>query len=269
MARGRGELTPKDIEIRKIISNNINKLLEQYNKKQTDIHNATGIPKSTLTGYIKGTSTPNQGNIQKISDFFGVKKSDIDPRFSSDVKKQNEKNLDINSIYSQLTPPRQQKVYNFAKNELEEQNRSNVIQGNFGKAVDEDEKQEVSYVGLLSAGHGCPNYDKERPFGTVTMRESQIPSHYDLAFMVNGNSMYPTFENGEIVFIKQTPNVMNGQIGAVEINGEAFLKKMYVENRRLRLVSLNCECDENGNRLYPDFYADEYDDLYVIGRVIV
>ncbi|EOW2621773.1 helix-turn-helix transcriptional regulator, partial [Enterococcus hirae] len=153
--------------------------------------------------------------------------------------------------------------------ELEDQNRSNVIQGNFGKAVDEDEKQEVPYVGLLSAGHGCPNYDKERPLGTVTMRESQIPSHYDLAFMVNGNSMHPTFENGEIVFIKLTPHVMNGQIGAVEINGEAFLKKMYVENRRLRLVSLNCECDENGNRLYPDFYSDEYDDLYVIGRVIV
>ena len=114
MARGRGELTPKDIEIRKIISTNINKLLEQYNKKQTDIHNATGIPKSTLTGYIKGTSTPNQGNIQKISDFFGVKKSDIDPRFSSDLKKQNERKLDINSIYSQLTPPRQQKVYALA-----------------------------------------------------------------------------------------------------------------------------------------------------------
>lgn len=121
MARGRGELTPKDIEIRKIISTNINKLLEQYNKKQTDIHNATGIPKSTLTGYIKGTSTPNQGNIQKISDFFGVKKSDIDPRFSSDLKKQNERKLDINSIYAQLSPPRQQKVYDFATKELEEQ----------------------------------------------------------------------------------------------------------------------------------------------------
>ena len=125
MARGRGELTPKDIEIRKIISTNINKLLEQYNKKQTDIHNATGIPKSTLTGYIKGTSTPNQGNIQKISDFFGVKKSDIDPRFSSDLKKQNERKLDINSIYSQLTPPRQQKVYDFAKQELKEQQEQN------------------------------------------------------------------------------------------------------------------------------------------------
>ncbi|MGG5339986.1 hypothetical protein IGJ48_002694 [Enterococcus pernyi] len=125
MVRGRGELTPNDIEIRKTISNNINNLLMKQNKKQTDIHNATGIPKSTLTGYIKGTSTPNQGNIQKLSDFFGVKKSDIDPRFSSDFKQYNEKKLEINNIYSQLSPSRQQKVYNFAKQELKEQQETN------------------------------------------------------------------------------------------------------------------------------------------------
>lgn len=222
-----------------------------------------GTTKTTLSRYENGERSPKLQLVGLLADYFQVEMSWL----SGQSDQRN--SLNILPIYTQLSSPRQQKVYNFAKNELEEQNRSNVIQGNFGKAVDEDEKQEVSYVGLLSAGHGCPNYDKERPFGTVTMRESQIPSHYDLAFMVNGNSMYPTFENGEIVFIKQTPNVMNGQIGAVEINGEAFLKKMYVENRRLRLVSLNCECDENGNRLYPDFYADEYDDLYVIGRVIV
>lgn len=229
-----------------------------------EVAKALGVSRSTIFRYEKGEieKLPTE-NLRKIAEV--LKKTPEELMGWTE----NENNFSIVSIYNQLTPPRQQKVYNFANQELEEQNRSNVIQGSFGKAVDEDEKLEVSYVGLLSAGHGCPNYNKERPLGTITMRESQIPSHYDLAFMVDGDSMYPTFENGEIVFIKQTPNVMNGQIGAVEINGEAFLKKMYVENRRLRLVSLNCECDENGNRLYPDFYADEYDELYVIGRVIV
>ena len=79
----RGDLTPQEIELRKIISNNINSLLDIKNKKQIDVHNATKIPKSTLTGYVKGTSIPVAGNVQKIADFFGVKKSDIDPRYSS------------------------------------------------------------------------------------------------------------------------------------------------------------------------------------------
>lgn len=222
-----------------------------------------GTTKTTLSRYENGERSPKLQLVGLLANYFQVDMSWL----SGQSDQRN--SLNILPIYTQLTPDRQQKVYDFTKNELEEQNRSNIIQDNFGKDIDEDKKQEISYVGLLSAGHGCSNYDKERPLGTVTMRESQIPSHYDLAFMVDGDSMHPTFENGEIVFIKKTPHVMNGQIGAVEINGEAFLKKMYVENRRLRLVSLNCERDKYGNRLYPDFYADEYDELYVIGRVIV
>ncbi|HGF7843575.1 TPA: XRE family transcriptional regulator [Enterococcus hirae] len=248
------------------IAENIKKLRKNHGYTQKDLANILQVKPTAISAWESGRNKPLMDKVTIMATLFDVSTSDI----VGDTFNKNNSILSlINETSSQLNPPRQQKVYDFAKHELEDQNRSNVIQGNFGKAVDEDEKQEVSYVGLLSAGHGCPNYDKERPLGTVTMRESQIPSHYDLAFMVNGNSMHPTFENGEIVFVKLTPHVMNGQIGAVEINGEAFLKKMYVENRRLRLVSLNCECDENGNRLYPDFYSDEYDDLYVIGRVIV
>lgn len=54
----RGELTPQEIENRKKISANINKLIKEKNVSQVDIHNHTKIPKSTLTGYVKGTSTP-------------------------------------------------------------------------------------------------------------------------------------------------------------------------------------------------------------------
>lgn len=82
MNMARGELTPQEIETRKKISSNINKLINEKNVTQVQIHNHTKIPKSTLTGYVKGTSTPNTGNVQKLADFFGVSKSAIDPRFT-------------------------------------------------------------------------------------------------------------------------------------------------------------------------------------------
>lgn len=81
MVSGRGELTPKDLEYRKIISENIKNLLFSGNVKQVDLSRGTKIPTSTLTGYVKGTSLPIPRNVQKIADFFGVMKSDIDPRF--------------------------------------------------------------------------------------------------------------------------------------------------------------------------------------------
>lgn len=77
----RGELTPQEIANRKIISDNINRMISEKGVTQVEIHNHTKIPRSTLTGYVKGTSTPNAGNIQKLADYFGVAKSTIDPRF--------------------------------------------------------------------------------------------------------------------------------------------------------------------------------------------
>jgi len=79
----RGELTPQEIEIRKVISQNINRQISAQGLTQVEISKHTNIPKSTLTGYVKGTSTPNAGNVQKLADFFGIRKSEIDPRFST------------------------------------------------------------------------------------------------------------------------------------------------------------------------------------------
>lgn len=70
MARGRGNLTPADKEAAKEISNNINHLLESTNTKQVELSRGTGIPPSTLTGYVKGTSLPIPENVQKIADYF-------------------------------------------------------------------------------------------------------------------------------------------------------------------------------------------------------
>ncbi|EHR38132.1 S24 family peptidase [Facklamia languida] len=78
----RNELTPQELELRKVISSNLLFLLEQKNITQADLSDRLKIPRSTLNGYFKGTSIPSPENVQKLSDFFEVKKSDIDPRFN-------------------------------------------------------------------------------------------------------------------------------------------------------------------------------------------
>lgn len=94
----RTELTPKDIEYKKLISSRLQSLLSRNNTKQVDIHKATGIPASTLTGYFKGTTLPSPGNVQKLADFFGVVKSDIDPRFETETESKKEIDLDDDDV---------------------------------------------------------------------------------------------------------------------------------------------------------------------------
>lgn len=44
MVRGRGKLTPQEIELMSVISANINRYLTEQNKKQIDLSRGTGIP---------------------------------------------------------------------------------------------------------------------------------------------------------------------------------------------------------------------------------
>ena len=72
---------PQDKDNRIQFSNKLRELLNLRNKKQIDLHRDLGIPKSTITGYVKGTSLPSPETSQKIADYFNVPRSELDPRF--------------------------------------------------------------------------------------------------------------------------------------------------------------------------------------------
>ncbi len=84
----RTELTPQDIEYKKVISSKLQRLLNSSGKKQIDITRQTGIPASTLTGYFKGTRLPSPKNVAKLASFFNVPDYEIDPRFKKDDGKE-------------------------------------------------------------------------------------------------------------------------------------------------------------------------------------
>ena len=63
--------------------------------------------------------------------------------------------------------------------------------------------------------------------------------HADFALRCNGESMQPTFAPGDLVLIRQQPEVENGQIAAVGINGEATLKHVYIQENGILCVSDN------------------------------
>ena len=61
----------------------------------------------------------------------------------------------------------------------------------------------------------------------------------DFALRCKGDSMTPTFLDGDLVLIRQQPEVADGQIAAVGIDGEATLKHFYKTPGGVLLVSDN------------------------------
>lgn len=250
----------------------LNEERTKQNLSISELSRRVGMAKSALSRYFNKT---REFPLNKAEDFASA--LGITSEYLLGFEESSTPTLTlVTDTTAKLKEPRQKVVLATAQSQLQEQEekqkqqKSNVINVSFGvKDTIEDTEKDIRISGKMTAGYGTINFDKAQPLYTITMNAKDVPYGYDLAFEVSGDSMYPTFENGEIIFVKETTEVTNGMIGCVEINGDAFIKKMYVEDGRLRLVSLNNDYDENGDRIYPDFYADDNDEIYIIGKVVM
>lgn len=74
--------TPIQEHAKKIIKSNLERLMQSRGMSQVELSEKTGIPKTTINGYVKGTSLPTPGNTEKLASVFNISKDELDPRFS-------------------------------------------------------------------------------------------------------------------------------------------------------------------------------------------
>lgn len=87
--------------------------------------------------------------------------------------------------------------------------------------------------------------------------------HADFALRCVGDSMINAhIFDGDLVFIRQQPDVDNGQIAAVAIDNEATLKRVYKYNNRIEL--------RPENPLFPvlDFEGEDMAKVHILGRAV-
>ncbi|HFH9837039.1 TPA: S24 family peptidase [Streptococcus suis] len=250
MVRGRGTATPQDIEYMKILSENLRLLLEQGQFKQADVVRGTGIPASTLTGYVKGNSLPVTANVQKLADFFQVDPAQIDPRFSKVISLPTNSTApileSIQQTVAQLLPQRQEFILASAKEQLEEQEQE----------LFEASLVEYHIYEKLSAGTGTATYDEH----SYDIAYFDQDLDHDIASWIFGDSMEPKYLNGQVALIKETGFDYDGAVYAIVWDGQTYIKKVYREEHGLRLVSLNPK--------YSDKFAPYDEDPRIVGKIV-
>ena len=92
----------------------------------------------------------------------------------------------------------------------------------------------VPIVGEIACG--TPITDEQNIEGYAALPDGV---RADFALRCKGDSMKPTFVTGDLVLLRQQPEVQNGQIAAVGINGEATLKRFYRSGNTITCVSDN------------------------------
>lgn len=243
------------------LGDRVRKLREGRNMTQTELSETLGMKTyTTVSKWEKNENFPKGKDLKKLAEIFNVTSDYLLGLTDDKLKKittQNEK-TEIISIYDQLEEPRQEKVLNYAKEQLEEQENSNII-SMFDKPQD-DEDYITDYVeGLVAAGHGT--FQEDNLHMEVRLRANDVPDEYDTIAKVAGDSMEPLIEDNDLLFIKVTSQVDINDIGIFQINGKNFVKKLKRDyDGSWYLQSLNSG--------YEEIHLTENDDIRTIGEVV-
>ena len=248
-----------------VIAENITYYRKQRGITQKELAKEVGITPSTMTDYMKLRSAPSFGVIQKLADFFGIKKSDIDTTFKE------EKSTFPSSIPLPNFDPRQaillsnySKLNDTLKNKLLATSET-LLAEEQGKVINISEKRakydarkriSLSVPGKVSAGTG---YWQEDDYDTmVDFYADDIPDEkdYDTVAVVVGHSMEPKIKNGDFLFIKMKDQVDLNKIGIFQVDGENYVKK------------LKNDCLESLNKDYDNIPITADTDFRTIGEVV-
>lgn len=205
-----------DIIKEELFPQRLKALREEKRMTLEQVANKVDSNKVTLSRYERGERSPNVGMVAKLANYFDVDISWL-------IGETDERNikLSINDIYSQLTPPRQTKVYNFAETQLNEQNQ-------------------VRLYGSVAANPEALAYADDTYHDDYVTKD--VPKNADGALVVAGNSMEPDYKNGSIVFYKKQSNVENGELAVVDVDGDGATFKQVMfdyDSEKIILKSLN------------------------------
>lgn len=230
-----------------IFSERLKNALSERGMKQTELSERTGISKSSISEWLNGRYEAKADKIVLIAKALNVNESyliGLDVPMENEVEQSSTKTI-LDNIFNKLEKPRQEIVINTAQEQLDEQNKENLVQL-FSYNVKEK----------LSAGTGYGYFD-DGNYDTVYYNEEY---DYDFASWIFGDSMLPDYPNGDVALIKACPFEYDGCVYAVDWDGQSYIKKVYKEEKGLRLVSTN--------EKYSDKFAPYSEEPRIIGKVV-
>ena len=251
----------------KIIAENITHFRKQRGITQKELAKEVGITASTMTDYMKLRSAPSFGVIQKLADYFGVKKSDIDTTFkeespslpdASDLLTQQ-----ITDKVVQLTPDNKKIVLRTSEELLERQKANGEMY-----TEQNEEETKINEVSEVIQLYSYDYYDHAASAGTgqylndVRVERIELPVDIDADFVIpiKGDSMEPDYHDGDLVFIQTSVELNDGVIGVFNYNGEAYIKQLVIDKDQAYLHSLN--------PAYKDMPITPDTDFRIIGEVV-
>ena len=216
-----------DLGNKEVMAKNIKHYMKVLNIERKDLAVSVGVAYTTLSDWINAKKYPRIDKIEAMANLFGVLKSDL---VEDKTQETVEKRI-LNENYDKLNKENRTILVDFS-NELVEKKNKGVEKTN----TDENKLYPINVISACAAGIGY-TYGNNEYTTYYTDRNDLKP--YDFATMVSGDSMFPKFNDGDIILLKQGYDNVNGDIYAIDYDGKSYVKKLYNDGDRYRLVSIN------------------------------
>jgi repressor LexA len=241
----------------------IKDLRKSKNLTQGDLSKLTGIAQNTISNHENQNRTLDEQDIRSYADALNVTPQHLYSLLSNDSSTN-----DITPIYNQLNSDNKIILYDQAKKMLNQQNgivyldepkQDYAVAKKTVPYSISKQSHELEILGSVSAGTG--EYLDDNAQRETIQYFGNVPVH-DYAVKVNGDSMTPLFEDGQIIFVKaNTTDFINGQIVIANVNGEAYVKKIELNENGAFLISLNAK--------YKPIEITDNSELQIKGTVIL
>ncbi|HEL0246035.1 TPA: helix-turn-helix transcriptional regulator [Streptococcus equi subsp. zooepidemicus] len=206
----------------------------EVNVSVEELAKKLGVSKTTIYRYEKGEilKVPTEV-LEKISKILNTNPAYFMGWSDTPTPVQTQTLQEIIVTSKQLEQPRQEKVLDFAKEQLGEQKH------------EQNNLFEVTGISYAAAASGLGRGFDVDDYDTYTVYTDEEPPRYDYAIGVRGDSMLPTYEAGDMLYlVDKGMSNYSGQLCVIAYNGQTYFKKVYTEANGLRLVSLNKKYDD-------------------------
>ncbi len=198
--------------------------------KQSDVTKLTGIKNTTLSNYENGNTEPDMDTFLKLCQVYELNYTELLseaygyhlPGFSIDIKKSD---VDLIKKFNALDSFGQQTITMMLDRELERIKimKKSSLNTEAGKIIRPTRFMNY-YQKLASAGTGEYIFD-DIPIDTIEVPLNEISKKADFVIGVNGDSMEPTYYDGDKVFVERCQIVETGEIGVFMVNNECLIKE--------------------------------------------
>lgn len=203
---------------------------------QREIAEQLGISFQAYSAWERGVKEPSKEKVAQLENILKVPKG----YFTQ---------TEIVRLYNSLSKKGKEKVVLYARNLAQEEQAQKV-------RTMPEHLYEYRVYERMSAGIGASVYDDQN-FDTVYFNEELA---HDFASWVSGDSMEPKYQNGSVALIRETGFDYDGAVYAVVCNNQTYIKRVYLEEDGLRLVSINTK--------YKDIFISYEEDPRIVGIIV-